>query len=180
MSMRLFLALWPEATLQEAMGRFASEIVRAAGGRATAVPKIHLTLAFLGNVEPDVCRCVEAAVATVEARAFTLKLDRIGSFRTGVVWLGASAPSAPLSELQAVVAERLGRCGIALEVRPFVPHVTLVRKCRERVSRALAPIEWRVERFRLVASERGPEGSRYRCLSEYPLLTPALPVGAGR
>ncbi len=179
MSLRLFFALWPDPPLQEAMGRVAADIARNAGGRATATPKIHLTLAFLGNVEPDVCRCVEAAAATIEAAAFTLALDRIGSFRVGVVWLGASAPSEPLVALQAALADRVGRCGIALEVRPFAPHLTLVRKSRQRVSTGLAPIEWRVDRFRLVASERRREGSDYRCLREYALSTPSLPLHAG-
>ena len=47
-SRRLFLACWPDQTLQELLDDLARRLHKKNGGRKTARENIHLTLVFLG------------------------------------------------------------------------------------------------------------------------------------
>jgi len=51
-----------------------------------------------------------------------------------VLWVGVVAGVLPLSELQRELAQRIAALGIALEDRPFHPHLTLARWRESRSS----------------------------------------------
>ena len=71
--MRLFFAIWPDSTAVDALGRLAVEVAGRTGGRATPADKIHLTLAFLGEVAAERSGDVAAAGEAVRARPFELE-----------------------------------------------------------------------------------------------------------
>jgi 2'-5' RNA ligase len=173
---RLFLALWPDRGLQDRLAGVGREIVRTAGGRATAAANIHLTLCFLGTVEVPERTCIEGAAGAVRGAPFRLTLDRAGSFRSGVAWVGAPAAPAALTDLQRVLATAARECGVALDPRPFVVHLTVARDVRRRFDVPVEPLDWPVDRFRLVASELRPDGPIYRPLAEWPLAAPDSPA----
>jgi 2'-5' RNA ligase len=69
--------------------------------------------------------------------------------------------------LQSALAPRLRAGGFALEERPFAPHATLARRKRKPVPAAAIPaIDWRVDAFTLVRTERG--AGRYTVMEEFP------------
>ena len=165
---RLFFALWPGAETAAALAELSLSLAQAAGGRPVPAGKIHLTLAFLGEVAPErMPAALEAA--TIRARGFQGVLDQVGSFRrAGVAWAGMAKPPPELLGFERKLAARLHELGFALEEREFTPHVTLARRTRRAIPRAaITPISWSAEAFTLVRAEHGT--GRYSIVESWPL-----------
>ena len=169
--LRLFFAVWPDASGRAAIASLASEVAHAAGGRATPGEKVHLTLAFLGEQPAERVAALQRLAGGIEAEPFVLALDEIGCFPgSGITWLGASAAQSGLGALHAQLEHALRGGRFPVEERPYAPHLTLARRSKTSIRRRLAePIVWRVNSFALVASELGARGSAYRNLAEWQL-----------
>ncbi len=157
---RLFFAVWPDADAAGRLGALAREIAVAADGKPVPAAKIHLTLAFLGALDPNGVALAHEAGAAIRAAAFDLALDRLGSFRGArVAWAGCGAVPAELARLQVALANELRSRAFELEERDFTPHVTLARKIRRAVERrATEAIAWRADALTLVRTEAGSGG----------------------
>jgi 2'-5' RNA ligase len=170
---RVFFALWPDAAARERLAACARDVVRQVGGRAPRPENQHLTLAFVGAVEPGRIAALErvGAAAARTAAPFTLTLDRLCAFqRTGIAWLGARSLPDELTRLAQALREGLAAGAFPVDARPFAAHVTLARQCGTLAARQVPPVAWRVDRLALTGSELRPEGSRYREIAGW-LLT---------
>jgi RNA 2',3'-cyclic 3'-phosphodiesterase len=167
--MRLFFALWPGERVRASLAHVAGTFASLAGARPVSDAKIHLTLAFLGEVDPGRLADVRDAAKQTRAPRFELVLDVAGSFRkTGVAWAGPSRVPAALGDLHSSLDLALRARGFALEARPFAAHVTLARKISAAVPQAPIPaIRWRPKDFALVRSETGT--GRYTVIETWPL-----------
>ena len=180
---RLFFALWPDAAAQAALATQGREIAKRCGGRPVPAANLHLTLVFLGEVEPARIEPLRRAADAVAGNTFTLGLDRVGGFRrAGVAWAGCRQSPAGLIALQAGLERRIRDAGFSPDDRPFVPHLTLARRVREPVEPGeVEAVSWRANSFALVETARGE--SAYRTLAEWPLEekrnSKAAPDGAG-
>lgn len=100
------------------------------GVRPVRPAQLHLTLHFLGDVEDDSRLEVREQLAAVRHEPFTITIKGTGVFpprgRPSVLWAGV-VESQPLAELHAAVAAAIESCGLPVEHRPYVPHVTLAR-----------------------------------------------------
>ncbi|HEY2389119.1 MAG TPA: RNA 2',3'-cyclic phosphodiesterase [Candidatus Binatia bacterium] len=189
---RSFVALEVEEPARAPIAAYLAELRPSAGVAWTRPENLHVTLKFLGGVLPARLEELAAALAEV-ARAcapFTIAYDGVGAFpslaRPATLWVGAEAPA--LVPLAREVGEASVRIGVAREVRPFHPHVTLgrVRSQREgsrrrppRLSETLravldgartcffgtAPAQSLV----LFRSDTDPRGARYTPLGRFPL-----------
>lgn len=141
--------------------------MQVAGGRATPEESIHLTLEFLGDVEPERVPLLQRIAGEVRARRLRIALDRVGSFhRARVAWAGSEKPPRQLIALQAELAGRRRDNRFELEERDYSPHATLVRKIERPVPRArIDAIEWQVAEYALVVSAAG----RYTTLASWRL-----------
>jgi 2'-5' RNA ligase len=168
---RLFFALWPDASIREGIGAVRRNALGGVG-RPIRPENLHLTLVFLGEVEPEGRMCAEAAAAAVRAPAFELRLDDLGWFRRSqIAWLGAAHLPRALEDLVNGLHDGLSHCGFPREERPFKAHVTLARKVRSAPSVVdFAPVPWLVQGFALVESIAQPQGVRYAPLAHWPLL----------
>lgn len=156
--MRLFFACWPPAGTARALSDWAQEALRACGGRATRAENIHLTLAFLGDADPELARARGAAIR-LPGLAFRIEQARYWA-RNRIVWAGPLETPAALRQL----ARELG------EPREFAAHITLIRKARPPGNLPLPPaLAWPVTRFTLVSSSLGREGPSYEVLASYAL-----------
>lgn len=175
---RVFFALWPDAATAAALHARASGLKASCGGRAMRRDTLHLTLAFLGEVEANRLEALQGIARSMHIERFTLALDRIGSWHGNrVLWCGPSRSPAALDELARALAERLAAAGFALEARGFSPHVTLVRNAqRAPVAQQADAIHWPVASFVLVASERTARGAAYRVLARWPLAGDGKPA----
>jgi len=169
--LRAFFALWPDDDVRRQLAERAAIAARQCGGRAPKPETLHLTLVFLGSTPMERVAALTAAMDRVDVPSFPLTFDRSGWFRqSGVAWLGVGRIPEPLVELQSSLARSAGRMGFSLDVRPYVPHLTLARDIRKPLpDRVFAPVEWRVSSFALMASELLPDGPRYRIVHETPL-----------
>ncbi|MEO7761748.1 MAG: RNA 2',3'-cyclic phosphodiesterase [Casimicrobiaceae bacterium] len=185
--LRTFLALWPDVDMRAALAERALAAARMCGGRAPRPDTLHLTLVFIGATAPDRIDALQQLMDATVTPAFTLCFERSGWWRhNGVAWLGTQTSPPALINLQDALARGVSRLGFSLDVRPYVPHLTLARDARRAPSAAtVAPLEWRVDAFVLVASDLTPDGPRYRILHKTPLRTvesrmaPASPLHAG-
>ena len=167
---RLFFALSPPQPLRQRLSAAAQRVVTAqrAPGRQTATAQLHLTLAFLGELEGDepIARA-RAAGDRVRADVFSVRIDQAGSF--GSTWFLASAEPPPeLVALQSQLASELAQAGFALEARAFHPHLTFQRKAEHALPpMRVAPIRWLAETFTLFESI--PNERRYLQLASWNL-----------
>ena len=168
--MRLFFALWPDAPAAAALAQLARELAAASGGKAVPAAKIHLTLAFLGDVDEQRLALAMQAPSDLACAAFAMQLDEVGSFRGArVAWAGCREPGRGLIELQAGLSRRLAERGFAPDERPYKPHVTLARKIGRPVAPApIAQIQWRAREIALVRTELGK--GTYTTLAGWNLL----------
>jgi 2'-5' RNA ligase len=158
--MRLFFALWPPRETALALHEWAKGLE----GRATPADKIHLTLAFLGGVEPAK---LAAAAKKVQAQAFELPVDTAKYWRDNhIVWVGPREMPEGLRVLVERLHFALYRAEFILERRAFAAHVTLLRKARKPAAiEPLPKLEWPVREFALVNSA----GGAYKVVERFPL-----------
>jgi 2'-5' RNA ligase len=169
---RLFLALWPDDGLRDALTALTNGLPEAAQGRRAAPDNLHITLVFLGPLNSARQHCVEEACAATRGHAFGLVLDTLGWFsRPQVLWLGASRIPAALQALVRDLNEGLAGCGHVPETREHRAHVTLARKVKRgpRQPQPVTPLRWQVDRFVLVESVPEPSGVRYEVLRSWRL-----------
>ncbi len=161
-----FFALVPGDAQRAALERLALAFARAAGGRATRAASLHLTLAFVGEVDDARVPALCALGASLEGlpAPFTLSLATPGSFRHArVAWIAPERPPAGLAMLAQSLHLALAAGGFPVEARRFAPHVTLARRCRdpdEVDALAVTPIAWPVDAFVLWQANRAPPASR--------------------
>ena len=171
------------APLEAALPRLGSLL---SGARVTPPGGWHLTLAFLGQVRPEladeVVRAGEAAVAGIPPAR--LRLDGAGTFpggrRARVLWAGVGGDAEVLVRLAAALSSACKAAGLRFEERPLHPHLTLARfstpapvpqEALDLVAGAAADgPPWEARELACYRSTLGgPRGARYRVLREFPL-----------
>lgn len=93
---------------------------------------LHLTLVFLGEVDSErAAEVVDTLRQPVEQPPFALVFEGVGAFpphgAPRALWIGVSGGGAELAALQRTMADRVAGTGVALDSRPFRPHLTLAR-----------------------------------------------------
>jgi 2'-5' RNA ligase len=168
---RLFFAIWPDAALCETLLARSRDWLRETNGRLVAPENLHITLAFLGNVDADQRACVERSADNLDLPAFDLILDRLAYWpRPRVVWAGSGNTPAAFTELAIRLQQDARDCGLQIDRRPPVAHLTLKRKVtRATAGAGFDPVCWRVAQFHLVASDTQPAGPLYERLRSWPL-----------
>ena len=166
----MFFALWPEPEVQAGLVQHGRELQRRVGGKLTRQESIHLTLAFLGDVDRDRMEHVLSVGARADFQPFAFAVDSAGCWgHNGVAWLGPRHTPAPLLSLVDSLRNALLASGFRVEHRPYAAHITVVRKARcTPIDLNFAPLEWRVKDFVLVRSDLNAEGSRYSVIGRWP------------
>ena len=177
--MRLFVALELPLALKQAVAEVQLGLP---GARWMASDALHLTLAFIGEVDERVGRRIEEALRRAQAPPLPLALRGLGHFPLRgpprVLWVGVS-PAPALVSLAVGVRRELASAGFATERREFAPHVTIAR-FRRPPSRAglrawleehagFRTSTVQVTSFRLFSSSLRPSGARYTVEGVFPL-----------
>ncbi len=131
--MRLFYCLELPAEVRGSLYRLV-EPLRRTEARVAWVrsENFHVTLKFLGEVEPTVVDDLKALGAELARKIapFELCFDKIGAFpnwtRPRVLWVGALSPPEAVLRWQRDLETALQKLGYPAEGR-FTPHVTLGR-----------------------------------------------------
>ncbi len=163
--------------IQAALRKFGSDV------RWTAIPSIHITLRFLGEINPALIPDLSGALrASTVSQRFTLCLEGLGTFpdltRPRVIWCGLGGDLTTLSALQAEVEAACINTGFPPEVRPFKPHLTLGRvqgrsnlqPLMEYIRIAGTPgCEFVVEQYHIYKSTLTPKGAIYEVMESIEL-----------
>jgi 2'-5' RNA ligase len=183
--MRVFVAIELDPGVKKTVGDFVQNIRRTGAAVKWINPGgMHLTLKFLGEVDPGTLRSIEEEIrkAASLSSKFPLVLEGTGSFPSGrrprVLWIGVRDEPA-LAALQASLEKGLGSLGFPPEERPFRPHLTVGRvKGPAGLAGAVEELEksrevrfgeMAVEKLTLFQSILKPEGAVYRALAEFTL-----------
>jgi 2'-5' RNA ligase len=169
---RLFFALWPEAGLRKSLHQLGRHMRTRIGGRVVSADRIHLTLAFLGDVPVARIDTLCAIGESIRGKRFELELTRAGCWKRGQVgWIAPTAMPAAFEQLVSALRQCLSESGFSADEKPFAPHVTLLRKasCQTQPEQPEAPYRWRVADFSLIRSRTLPTGPAYSTLMSWPL-----------
>ena len=157
--LRLFVALWPEPPLRQALAAWAAPWVGA--GRPVAASQLHLTLHFLGSVPQSQLPALRHALH-VPAVPCSLQIGGCAHWRDLLVALPLQLPP-ELGERHARLGEALQVLGLPRESRAWRPHITLARRHTGPLPPPLAtPLVWPVRSHVLVVSAGG-----YRVLASF-------------
>jgi 2'-5' RNA ligase len=132
--MRTFIAIPLPAEARTLLGEIQQKL-RSFGAdvKWTAASSIHLTLKFLGEIDPAILpRLTDLLRAGASAeQAFPLSIRGLGGFPNlrlpRVIWCGLEGSTDRLVALQRKVDAACVAAGFAPEERPFQPHLTLGR-----------------------------------------------------
>jgi RNA 2',3'-cyclic 3'-phosphodiesterase len=131
--LRLFVALWPPAEvvehLQAAVADVAGREGVPSGVRWVTAQQLHLTVAFLGEVDSLRQSRAEERFARVCARypPMTLWLAGAGRFGDRILFVKVAGDRGPLERLATSVAAAGRRAGLDLQERRWRAHITVAR-----------------------------------------------------
>jgi 2'-5' RNA ligase len=181
---RIFVALDIPEEVRAALGALIARlrpVSRAA--RWTRIEGVHLTLKFIGEVQPEKVEAIKASLARICYRdPIEIKFRNVGFFpnerRPSVFWAGVETGE-ELGALASAVETPLEPLGIAKEKRAFSPHLTLARfkspdasalnRLHEAIS-AAGPLEFGAavaKEFHLYQSILKPDGAEYTRLATF-------------
>lgn len=160
---RLFLALWPSATIRGQLRERRDAWQWPRGATPVHADKLHLTLHFLGDVPSE--RLPELLDGfSVPFVPFRLDLGTPVLWPHGIAVLEPFAEPPALLALHARLADALVGLGLQPEQRSYRPHVTMARRAGGvAVPQDGPPIAWQADRYALVESQ----GGVYTVLREY-------------
>jgi len=187
---RLFVAVSVPDNVKDAMAAAQAEFRRALPGNAvrwTSRSQFHLTLKFLGNVEPESVQRLTDGLggACADFAPLRLRAQGVGFFPNArsprVLWAGVSDEAGRLAAVQQAVEGVVREFTAEKPEQQFAGHVTLgrAREIRRREGDLLVTAasamrdrvfgEWLAVELELVRSELLPSGSRHTVILRIPL-----------
>jgi len=131
---RSFVAIPIPAEIRRRLVEVENDLMPAgAGVKWVSEDNFHVTLKFLGYVEPErmeaVARGVEVAVRGIGP--FEVELAEVGAFpkisRPSVIWVGVTRGAHEMITLADRTDREMAKMGFERETRPFSPHITIGR-----------------------------------------------------
>ena len=171
MNARLYFALWPDDGIRLQLARYRLQLARESEGRGVVPVTLHMTLAFLGDVDTQQIPVLEKIGASLVAAPFNYTVNVAGCFpKARVAWLGSKEAPWHLFELQKRLQALLAAAQIGHDRRTFRPHITVVRDVEKPFEdRAIPAVKWPVNQFCLVAARSGSAGPEYEVLGGWTL-----------
>jgi RNA 2',3'-cyclic 3'-phosphodiesterase len=163
---RCFVGVWPSGDVRDALERRPRP--EHPGVRWVPPEQWHVTLAFLGNAEPE--RVVDVLTGLDHPPVTAVVGTRVGRLGRGVLM----APVSGCEPLAMLVRTRVEGVGSWRETNAFLGHLTLARLKNVAAcpwaTPLEAPLSWAVNEVAVVISELTPQGSRYTTVATVPLI----------
>lgn len=146
---------------------------------------LHLTLFFLGDIEPSAIAMVQSGLNEVWVKPFELGWGGLVIMPSlnvpKIIASGVIGDNRALSQLQRKIHDVCYPYAEKKDERAYFPHITLGRLKRgvppsaKIVKRSLAQFELShgsleiIDSFELMSSELSPDGAVHRVIQEFPL-----------
>ncbi|MDX1811704.1 MAG: RNA 2',3'-cyclic phosphodiesterase [Gammaproteobacteria bacterium] len=167
---RIFFSVTPD---DDALSRIVKLQKEYSDSKCRLIPpdNIHITLLFIGNVDPQLLDCIKSSADKVLQHSFKLKLNYVSQFkRSGILWLGNKEDNENITELYDTLYANVSNCSVTLEKRRFKPHLTLARKFYSHVSQNdIPPITTRVSQFHLMQTIPYNNSVKYQIIKTWHL-----------
>ncbi|MFA1609633.1 RNA 2',3'-cyclic phosphodiesterase [Halobellus rubicundus] len=186
--MRLFVSIDLPDRLADAVAAAQERFAGAEGLRFVDPEQAHLTLFFLGEVDPgrrdEIEAALDRAVNGAGVDPFELRVGGFGVFPAmdyiSVVWAGVreDGGAAATTRLAAAVEDELTALGFEADDHDFTPHVTLARMDDARGKALVQDVvrdadpdlgAFTVEEIRLKESTLRDDGPEYETVASFPL-----------
>lgn len=179
---RLFVAIDLPEEIKTSLSQLSGAVP---GARWVAPSEIHLTLRFIGEVDPQTVSKIKKVLSSVQFASFPVSVAGVGHFPPRgfprVLWVGLE-PRPELMTLQQRIESALQQAGVSPEERPFSPHITLAR-LKQATSVAVAAFEsshrglayppFPATEYVLYSSTLTPKGAIHRKEEIFPLIEEA-------
>jgi len=146
---------------------------------------LHLSLKFLGEISLNQLDQIQHIITEIikPTAGFEIKLETLGVFpnlhAARIIWIGTNQLPAELKQLVDQLEEKILKCGIPKEQRPFQIHITLGRikhplrpadleKTLNRLKSEITGmnLKFNTRGITLFQSRLGPGGPTYNILKE--------------
>ena len=183
---RCFIAIEIPDTIQNRLAQIQGTLRKQIQKASWVKPNnVHLTLKFLGDVDPNDLEFIGHAIERVASRhrSFSLRIGGLGAFpnfaRPRVMWIGAKVGGECVSSLAQDINMALSECGFPRDAKTFNPHITIAR-LKERTDLRPYANQYRqydringaeisVNSISLIQSQLHPTGAIYSTLQSYSL-----------
>lgn len=161
---RLFFALFPSVTTATQIYSLQQDLRVRHGlwGRPTAISRLHVTLAHLGDYRSlpnDIVAKARDAAAKISAApievTFQSALSFTGRPRNRPFVLQGKTGTESVKALQRQLGAELKACGLGRFARPYTPHMTLLYDTAGVDEHPIEPLAWTATEFVLVHSLLG-------------------------
>jgi len=176
--MRVFIAIdLPEEIKNKIFSIYKD--VKGVQGKFVERENLHITLKFLGELQPNIVEDVKNILDNVKYEKFAIRVKGIGMFGSRVLWIGVSKGFENIVKLHNIIDEELYKIKFPKDY-DFHPHITILR-IKNIVSKKdfdhfiekykdFEFGEFEVKEFKLKQSILRPEGPIYLDIQKYGLL----------
>ena len=183
---RCFIAIEIPEAIQNQLARIQGTLRNQIQKASWVKPSnIHLTLKFLGDVDPEDLESIGEAIegVAIRHRSFSLRIGGLGAFpnfaRPRVIWTGVKVGGERVSAIAQDINMALSDFGFSLDTKKFNPHLTIAR-LKERIDLRPYTNQYRqydridgagmsVDTISLIQSQLHPTGAIYSTLRSYSL-----------
>jgi 2'-5' RNA ligase len=126
---------------------------------------------FLGSIRAGLVPDLRHMAGRIKVSSDTLVLDQVEYWRRNqLVCLNATRCPPVLSALAAQLGQGVRGLNQPIEERPYVPHITLLRRAQPRADAcSFKPIAWPITEFALVQSAPDRDASAYDVIDRWPV-----------
>jgi nicotinamide-nucleotide amidase len=166
---RYFFALYPTLETAQKIQKQGHYFLDNVQCKPTPREKIHMTLVYLGQVMESVLQDSIQVANQLKGKEFQLIINEDGLWpHNKVRWLSIKDSPKELLNLVNELKKALTSIGFKPERRPFTPHITMARDCRQMQGNIQEPIVWQVKDFCLVKSTSA-NPSQYEIIQRWAL-----------
>ena len=129
-------------------------------GNFTKRENLHITLAFLGEVDRARLGTVRAAASQLRAAPFEISISGAGKFGQ-LIWLGVENGGAELRRLASALRAECRARNVSFDEKPFSPHLTVCRQAEfingcsvDDYKNKVIPMTAKISSFELMESIR--------------------------
>lgn len=176
--MRIFIAIDLPEKIKEELYDIERKI-KGINGKGVEKENIHITLKFLGEIQPDFLEKIKEKLQNVKYKKFYIRIGSFGMFNDRVLWMGISKGFEDIINLHNLIDEELSKLKIERDYN-FQPHITLYRiksiNSKKDFEQSLKYLEKYksddilIDRFYIKQSILSYQGPTYLNVSEYKLL----------